>query len=281
MRHQPTVVQRMSAVLPGDCAISTVTSYELHTGVEKCASPNKERAKVDLLLQTVHQLPFDDSAARQSARIRAFLESQGQPIGPYDILLAGHALALSLILSLSGFPPAAKRQPTNETWHKQNRASVIAPAAQSPATYARTCSRLGAQTQGENRNPTDRVGGPVCVRRRAKCEGGGSAPCCFLGNIANPISRECHSCFRKGWAGGQGIGASASCFVRQSAWRGPIRRCSLLVPYPHECGSNRPPNCSVARGRAILPVSRSSDLGIGQRFRPSSQSRDSRARRFV
>ena len=30
--------------------------------------------------------------------MRAFLESQGQPIGPYDTLLAGQARGLSLIL---------------------------------------------------------------------------------------------------------------------------------------------------------------------------------------
>ena len=43
-------------------------------------------------------MPLDPDAARESARVRALLESQGQPIGPYDVLLAGHALARSLIL---------------------------------------------------------------------------------------------------------------------------------------------------------------------------------------
>jgi tRNA(fMet)-specific endonuclease VapC len=56
---------------------------------------------VALLLQTVHELPFDPAAARMAARIRATLESQGQPIGPYDVLLAGHSLELSLTLATS------------------------------------------------------------------------------------------------------------------------------------------------------------------------------------
>ncbi len=98
LRNQPTVIKRMATVVPGDCAISSVTSYELCTGVEKCASPAKERAKVELLLMTLAELPFDSGAAKEAARIRALLESQGQPIGPYDILLAGQGLALSLIL---------------------------------------------------------------------------------------------------------------------------------------------------------------------------------------
>jgi tRNA(fMet)-specific endonuclease VapC len=88
----------MSAVAPGECAISTITAYELHTGVEKCSKPAQERAKVELLLRTVHELAFESAAAKESARIRALLESQGQPIGPYDLLLAGQALANSMIL---------------------------------------------------------------------------------------------------------------------------------------------------------------------------------------
>jgi tRNA(fMet)-specific endonuclease VapC len=86
MRKHPIAVQRMSAVAPGDCAISTITSYELETGVEKCSRPAQERAKVDLLLHTVQQMPFEAGPAKEAARIRALLESQGQTIGPYDVL---------------------------------------------------------------------------------------------------------------------------------------------------------------------------------------------------
>jgi tRNA(fMet)-specific endonuclease VapC len=98
MRGHPVAVQRLAAVAPGDCAISTVTAYEPYTGVEKCAKPAQERSKVELLLKTIWEIPFDPDAARESARLRALLESQGQPIGPYDTLLAGQALARSLIL---------------------------------------------------------------------------------------------------------------------------------------------------------------------------------------
>lgn len=98
MRNHPKVVQRMAAAAPDECAISTITSYELYTGIEKCSMPVKERVKVELLLRTVVLLTFDAGSAKEAARIRALLESQGQPIGPYDVLLAGQALASSLIL---------------------------------------------------------------------------------------------------------------------------------------------------------------------------------------
>jgi tRNA(fMet)-specific endonuclease VapC len=88
----------MAAVPPTDCVVSTITSYELYTGVEKCSDSAKERAKVGLLLKTIHQAPFDAAAAIEAARIRALLESHGQSIGPYDLLLAGYARALTLVM---------------------------------------------------------------------------------------------------------------------------------------------------------------------------------------
>lgn len=96
MRNHPLVVARLSATTPAACAVSTITAYELHTGVEKCLKPADERSKVERFLATVHELPFDSLAAVEAARIRALLESQGQMIGPYDILLAGQAIATGL-----------------------------------------------------------------------------------------------------------------------------------------------------------------------------------------
>ncbi len=98
MRNHSNVVNRMFGVAPGDSVISTITSYELYTGIAKCDSPDKEQAKVDLLLRTVIELPFDQTAAREAGRIRGLLESRGEMIGPYDVLLAAHALAAGLIL---------------------------------------------------------------------------------------------------------------------------------------------------------------------------------------
>jgi tRNA(fMet)-specific endonuclease VapC len=93
MRHHVTVVKRLASTSPSDCAISSITSYELFTSVEKCADPAEELAKVSELLATVAELVFDEAA-----RIRASLEAQGCMIGPYDVLLAGHARSAGLTL---------------------------------------------------------------------------------------------------------------------------------------------------------------------------------------
>ena len=98
MRNHPKVVLRMAAASPIDCAISTIVIFELYTGVEKSAHPIKERTKVETLVQNYPDLPFDPAAAMEAAWVRALLEGQGRPIGPFDTLLAGQALARGLIL---------------------------------------------------------------------------------------------------------------------------------------------------------------------------------------
>jgi len=91
-------MDRLRKSSPEDIAVSTITSYELYTGVEKCRQPDREREKVRLLLGTIHELPFLGPTALTAARVRASLEAQGCSIGPYDVLLAGHALSAGLIL---------------------------------------------------------------------------------------------------------------------------------------------------------------------------------------
>lgn len=96
MRGNPKAVARMEASVPGDCAISVISVYELFTGVAKCEKPDRERAKVVRLLSRVRVIPFGSAAAKQASQVRANLERTGKVIGPYDVLLAGHALSLAL-----------------------------------------------------------------------------------------------------------------------------------------------------------------------------------------
>jgi tRNA(fMet)-specific endonuclease VapC len=43
-------------------------------------------------------LEFDKEDARQAGQVRALLAAQGTPIGPYDVLIAGQAVARDMIL---------------------------------------------------------------------------------------------------------------------------------------------------------------------------------------
>lgn len=85
-----------------DCRVSAVSWFELQFGVAKSAHPEKAAARLALLRQVFPVIePFDDPAARMAARVRAALEGlrpNAQPIGPFDVLLAGHALALGAVM---------------------------------------------------------------------------------------------------------------------------------------------------------------------------------------
>jgi len=99
MKGNEKAVKKLQSLLPAECAISTVTCYELFTGVCKCQNPERERQKVLRLLAMVRVLSFDDAAALKAAEVRAYLESIGKVCGPYDMLLAGHALARQLCVA--------------------------------------------------------------------------------------------------------------------------------------------------------------------------------------
>jgi tRNA(fMet)-specific endonuclease VapC len=101
MRGIMSVVGAMAVRSPDDITLSSITAYELFTGVEKCANPVRERNRVEELLSMVGQIVFDWPAALSAARIRAELELRGEMIGPYDVLIAGHAVSLGLTLVTS------------------------------------------------------------------------------------------------------------------------------------------------------------------------------------
>lgn len=75
-----------------------VSVFELFAGVERCREPERESAKVVAFLQPLHLLPFDWDSALRTAAIRWELEKAGKKIGPYDLQLAGQALALDVTL---------------------------------------------------------------------------------------------------------------------------------------------------------------------------------------
>lgn len=98
LRGNPSVRQRLRGLAPDDVGVSTVTVYELLTGVARCRDAGGEGLKVARFLEPLHIVPFDADAAREAARVRALLESAGQTIGPYDLLLAGQSLVMEVVL---------------------------------------------------------------------------------------------------------------------------------------------------------------------------------------
>jgi len=92
------VAERMLARAPQDIGIPAIVLYELQVGIAKSSSPEKRSKQLAELTSAVQVLPFHQREAKAAAEIRATLESEGQPIGPCDTLIAGTALAHGSIL---------------------------------------------------------------------------------------------------------------------------------------------------------------------------------------
>ena len=75
--------------------ISTITLAELLHGAAK---PAENRRGVEGLAARLVVLAFDEDAAAHAGDIHAELERRGQVIGPYDILIAGHARSRGLVV---------------------------------------------------------------------------------------------------------------------------------------------------------------------------------------
>ena len=53
MKGQAATLARIQSFSRETLCISTITAFELNTGIEKCARPEQERAKVALLLTSL------------------------------------------------------------------------------------------------------------------------------------------------------------------------------------------------------------------------------------
>jgi tRNA(fMet)-specific endonuclease VapC len=87
------VGQKILAVSPEDIGVPAIVFYELEVGIKKSQSPQKRMKQFNDFISVVNVLPFGKAEAKAAAEIRAQLEKKGTPIGPYDILIAGTALA--------------------------------------------------------------------------------------------------------------------------------------------------------------------------------------------
>jgi tRNA(fMet)-specific endonuclease VapC len=99
VRRELNVLSRLQATSPDLLALSTVTLMEIEYGLNR--KPERRAALETVLLpffNNIHILSYSPEDARATAAIRASLSHSGQPIGPYDVMLAGTALARGLIL---------------------------------------------------------------------------------------------------------------------------------------------------------------------------------------
>ena len=92
------VLERFRQYSPKDVAISTITLFELQYGIEKSQYRERSEDALAKFLLPLNLINLDRSSAVEAAIIRAQLEKKGMPIGPYDLLIAGLARSLDMIL---------------------------------------------------------------------------------------------------------------------------------------------------------------------------------------
>jgi tRNA(fMet)-specific endonuclease VapC len=90
--------ERLLQMDPEKVAISQIVRYELEFGVCNSSRVERNRANLAHFLRYVQVLDWGEEQAVEAAQIRCELARKGQPIGPYDILIAAHARSLSAIL---------------------------------------------------------------------------------------------------------------------------------------------------------------------------------------
>jgi len=120
-RGEPGTLDRIKSTPPVDIAVSAVTEMEIVHGLRLNAGLSRRlKPVIEAFLGSVHVLPYDRSAALASARVRAALRRRGQPIGAYDVLIAGTALAEDLVLVTSNLNEFGRIEALRlDNWRRQ------------------------------------------------------------------------------------------------------------------------------------------------------------------
>ena len=92
------VIRRLQEAEISDVGISAITLSELEYGAEKSQQRAQNKIALTAFTAPLEIAPYDGLAAQVYGSIRSLLESQGQPIGPLDTLIAAHALSLNCTL---------------------------------------------------------------------------------------------------------------------------------------------------------------------------------------
>ncbi|MCI5118350.1 MAG: type II toxin-antitoxin system VapC family toxin [Candidatus Electrothrix sp. LOE1_4_5] len=92
------VAETLLSKSPKNISIPSIVLYELEVGIAKSNNPKKRKKQLEALTSRITVQSFTPREAEAAAIIRANLEKQGTPIGPYDTLIAGMALSINATL---------------------------------------------------------------------------------------------------------------------------------------------------------------------------------------
>ena len=94
MRGDRTVLDRLKRNRPADFGMPAVVAHELFYGAFRSSRVEENVRRLEALKFAI--VEFDAEDARRAGELRADLTRMGKPVGPYDVLVAGQALARGL-----------------------------------------------------------------------------------------------------------------------------------------------------------------------------------------
>ena len=90
---------RVSQFSPAEIVISSIVLFELYFGVHRSSRVQANMSVLKSFVSRVTVLDFSEEDAEEAGRLRAYLQGLGQPIGPFDLLIAAQAKGRSLTLA--------------------------------------------------------------------------------------------------------------------------------------------------------------------------------------
>ncbi len=93
-----SVLEKFREHGPDNLGVSAIVAAELAFGAENSQRQSASINALELFLESVTVLSWEQSAIWQYSRIRKQLKDSGTPIGAMDLLIAGHAMDMDLTL---------------------------------------------------------------------------------------------------------------------------------------------------------------------------------------
>ncbi|UWU95192.1 type II toxin-antitoxin system VapC family toxin [Bradyrhizobium sp. CB1015] len=97
-RRSEPLLRRVESTEPGALAISSIVAHELYFGAYRSQKIEFNLETLRLVFTDLDIVDLDQEDARAAGEIRAELARRSTPIGPYDLLIAGQAIARGLPL---------------------------------------------------------------------------------------------------------------------------------------------------------------------------------------
>jgi len=98
LKNRPPELRDLFNERSENICLSSVTVAELLYGAEKSERRDHNLSVIEDFTAHLDVVAFGEKAAGHYGDIRADLERKGTPIGPYDLMIAGHARSEGLVL---------------------------------------------------------------------------------------------------------------------------------------------------------------------------------------